>query len=485
MTKNQLTNDIRVEILAEKEKWSSIRVARDNVNKKLWIALNYHNVRNVYNWIIDDIKEIKNTLSDLNETIEEHKHYEVTDDHYIFYSKRPNQETGEMEKVMFPIEIKVVDQIFKDFSKHWNNLSGEEILQKYEIKPELFQMIKSRLRLYKASDVISPATLDRLSPEEQQQYIDWAIDEHIKNRYKERFTKTHDKKLKEDYIRKSKILSNYDYLLEHLNEFLKNHKPREIELITSESKNNDRLLACISDMHLGKKRTANVRERIFKITQDLIKRPEQFVDLYFWGDNMETLARWWMHKGQLESMDWPFEFDLLMKCVEEIETMLLSLYKSWKNVTVYWVWGNHSRFTQNKEDWMNWLWDLLVYEMVRRSVEQIWIQINILRDTWNTFDIDWIHYIAHHWDDNATKKKASEILWEKGKQWVPNVILFGDKHHYEQFDPNSDAVKILIPSIAWANEYDEKMLLASYTWYVIITKEDWVPCTYTRRFNTN
>lgn len=483
MTKNQLTSEIKQEILAKKELWIPWRQAYRELKDK-YSKLTLHNVQDVYKWLEYEIRDLKDSLSELNETLNEEQHYELTDDHYIFYQKRPNVETWEMEINKFPILISTVDNIFKDFSKHWNNLSWEEILQKYQIKPELFQMIKNRLRLYKASHIVSPATLDRASDEELQDIIENWIDEHIKDKYRDKFTKTYEKKVKEDYIRKSKILSNYDYLLEHLQEFLKNHKPREIEIITPELKNTDSLLACIADIHLWKKRTNLVKERIFKITSDLIKRPEQNINLFFAWDNMETLARWWMHKGQVESMDWPFEFDLLMQCVEEIETMLLSLYKNWKNVTVYWIGGNHTRFTQNKEDWMNWLGDLLVYEMVSRSVKQIWININILRDTWNTFEIDGIHYIANHWDDNNSAKKPSQILWEKGKQWMPNVILFWDKHHYEQFDTNSDSVKILIPSIAGANEYDEKKLLASYPWYVIITKdpEDNTPCTYTRRF---
>jgi hypothetical protein len=62
----------------------------------------------------------------------------------------------------------------------------------------------------------------------------------------------------------------------------------------------------------------------------------------------------------------------------------------------------------------------------------------------------------------------------------------GDRHHKIEYDPHTNATSIQVPSIAWKNEYDQKLLLASYPWYVVVfngADEDDVPQTFTRRFN--
>lgn len=479
----KITPEIIEKIKQAKEEWLSFRKIRDKVSKEINQNLTYHNVRDAVISLWLEVTKIQNDLKDLNETLEEWKHYEITDDYYIFYQNRTNN-IWEKEKVKYPIAISTVDSIFKDYSKHWNNLSWEEILQKYEIKPELFFLLKNRLRLFKSSHVLSPATMDKLTDEELQKHIDWAIDEHITDRYKSKFVKTFEKKKNDDYIKKSKILSNIDYVLEHIQDFLKEYKSEPVKIIRDkEPKNNDSILVWISDLHIWKQRTNNVLTRLSKITTDLINRPEKNIMLFFRWDNAETLARWGMHPWQLESMDWPFEFDLLMKCFEEIKSLVLSLYKSWKNVEFVWWGWNHWRFTKESKDSMNWIWDLIIYELLKQSVNHLWISVKILKDEWSNFEFDWINYITHHWDNFATNKNPSTILWEKWKQNKPNIILFGDKHHLEMFDCQSDAIKIIIPSISWSNEYDKSKLLASYPWYTIISKNsDWVPDTYIRRF---
>lgn len=482
MKNSLITPEIKEIILKEYEKLQSIRKTQNKVNELLNINLTFHNVRDNVQILEDKIDWLKDWLDELNSILEENNKFEVTDDYYIFYQNRINP-NWEKEKIKYPIAINTVDAIFKDYSKHGNNLTWDEILQKYEIKPELFFILKNRLRLFKTSHVISPATMERLSDTELQSHIDWAIDEHIKDRYKSKFVKTFEKKKDEDYIKKSKILSNIDYVLEYIRDFLKDYEIKKINPIETKIKNNNHILVWTADWHLGKQKSKNVLKRIEKMTIDLINRDEQYIDIFFWWDTPETLTRGGMHKGQIETMDWPFEFDLLMMCVEEIEKLLISLYNAWKIVRCYWEWGNHWRFTENKQDSLNWIWDLIIYEMVNKSLKNIWIKIELLKETWSNFEFDWMNIITHHGDDWATKKNTANILWEKGKQWVPNIILFSDKHHAEQFDCNSEAIKIIIPSMAWSNVYDKDLLLSSYPWYIIISKNsDWVPDTLIKRF---
>ena len=456
------------------------------VQKDLDIVLTFHNVRDIINALKNKTVDVQSNLHALNEDIEEDCHYELTEDYYIFYVKKTNL-AWVVEKIKYPIEIKTVDSIFKDYSKHWNNLTWDEILQKYEIKPELFNILKSRLRLYKTSHVISPATLDRCSDEELQTIIDWAVTEHIKDRYKSKFTKTFEKMKQEDYIRKSKILSSHEYFLESLQDYLKTYIPRELNIVQDIINNNDEISVLFSDLHLWKMNTENVLNRINRMTIDLINRPEKNINMICIWDLFETLTKWWMHKWQVESMEWPFWFDLLLKVVNVFETMLASLYKSWKKIKFFWLGGNHDRFTEKSDDSFAWIAAMAAYEMISRWLQNLDMEINLLREEWNVVDLQWFRYILHHGNNGATKKKPSQVLWEKGKQWVPNIIAMWDKHHKEEIDPNSDATFLIVPWMAWPNEYDKKLLLSSYPWYVIVAKDyfDNTPATTTRRFKNN
>lgn len=486
MSKENLTPDIVERIKLLKEDWFSIRKIKDKVNNDMWTTLNFHHVRWIINALQDEVESIKDNLKDLSDSVEEDQPYEVTEDHYIFHQKRKNAESWEIEINKFPILISTVDAIFKDYSKHWNNLSWEEILQKYNIKIELFNIIKNRLRLFKASHVVSPVTLDRCNEDELQWHIDWAIDEHIEDRYRRKFTSTFEKKRNEDYIVKSKKIANIDYELNVIRQFLEQYQPRELNIIREVITNNDEITVLFSDLHIGKMWTDKVLSRIERMTTDIINRPEKKVNLICLWDLFETMAKWWMHPGQVESMEWLYWFDLFKKVIDVFETMLASLYSAGKDIKFYWIGGNHDRFTANKEDWFAWIAALMVYEVIRKSLQNINIEINLLRETWNVLDLQWFRYILHHWDDWANKKKPSQILWEKWDREKPNIIAMWDKHHHEAIDPNTNATFALVPWMAWENEYDKKLLLASYPWYMIVAKDyfDQTPSTTIRRFNT-
>jgi len=147
-----------------------MKKVKNKVNKELWIVLSRNNIRDILNGFYDDIKKVKNWLKELNDNIKEKNGYEVTDDHYIFYLKKENEYWNKILK-LYPISIKVVDNIFKDYSKYWNNMTREQILQKYNIKLHLLNALKSRLRLYKNSHVLSPITLWRLNEKEREEII--------------------------------------------------------------------------------------------------------------------------------------------------------------------------------------------------------------------------------------------------------------------------------------------------------------------------
>jgi len=187
MKKQLLTPEIQEKVLEVYEELNSIRWTRDKVNQLLNISLTFHNVRDIVQWTQEDIEHIKTVLEEMNEDIAWVQRYEIKDNDYILTHKWLNK--------VFKISIDLVDNIFKDYSYHWNNLSWEEILRKYKIKPEVFSLIKSKLRLYKASDVISPHTAETLPEEELDIKIHEAIDENI-SKTKEKMLNTYEKQFK-------------------------------------------------------------------------------------------------------------------------------------------------------------------------------------------------------------------------------------------------------------------------------------------------
>ena len=470
MKSKLITPEIQEKVLEIYNEWNSIRNTKKIYNEKYNEILTFHNVRDIINWLINKVDE----LQQLNHDIKSKSHYETTENEYIFYKKEKDNYWEDLYK-WYKILISTVDDIFKDYSKHWNNLSQDEIIQKYSLKPEVWNMIKSRLRLFKTSHTLSPISLDRSTDEELEEHIEEAIDEHIQDRYKSRFVNTFEKKKDIDYIKKSKILANIDNTLEHIDEYLKNYKPKELNIDIPEVNNSDEITVLFSDIHLGKMNTKEVLRRIEEMGDDLANREEKNITLISLWDLYENLVKWWMHLWQVEDMDWPHWFDLLMKWVEAIEKLILKLYSKGKNIKMYWLWWNHWDFTNLKQGRWWGIGEHIAFEMIRRWLQNIEVEINILRDTWNILEIEDIRYILHHWNDGVAKKwqrKPKDILWEFWDTSKFNIIATWDLHHLETNNNSDKSLSLIVPALAWRNSFDSKLWLSSNPWYVIVKRKD-------------
>ena len=468
MKQSEINKETLEEIEKTYKEFSSIRKTREDINKRLNMTLTFQNVRNAVKWLIDEVKELKN----LNNNTKSNPKYSVNETSYIFYLKREDSKWNKIDKE-YSISIDVVNNIFKDYSKHWKNMSWEEILQKYSLKPEVWNMLKNRLRLFKSSNTISPIALERASETKLNEYVDTSIDEHIQDRYKTKFINSFEKKKNKDYIAKSKILANIDNTLEHIEHFLIWYIPRQLDLEVVKIDNNDEIDVIFSDIHLWKTGSEEVLKRVKEMTDDLINRKEKIIHLMCLWDIFENLAKWWMHIWQVEDMDWPHWFELLMKGVSLLEEMLLKLYKAWKEVKFYWIWGNHDRFTKNKDDGFAWMWAYIAYELVKRWLANIKIEINILKDTWNVLDLDEVRYILHHWDNGVAKKAINnwaKILWEYWDSNKYNIIATWDQHHLEMNNNSDKSLWLIAPALAWKNTFDSKIWLSSNPWYLIIKR---------------
>jgi hypothetical protein len=142
--------------------------------------------------------------------------------------------------------------MFKDFSRKGNNLSGEAMRAKYKLKPEAWNAIKSKLSLYKDSHVVSPYTLENLSPEDEAQVVHKAIEDHIDTKV-EKFTMTYDKEFKKRANEALKEKANFDYKLARLQEAIEKHEPIALDfepVVVDENEESANYV--LTDIHLGK-----------------------------------------------------------------------------------------------------------------------------------------------------------------------------------------------------------------------------------------
>ena len=485
MKKKEITPEIIDKVKETYKVEKSMRKTRDKL-KNLY-NLTFHNVRDIINWEFDrqkrKIQKQKEELEKLNNEIQEKKQYDVSDEHYIFYITKEDEYWNKTTKP-YPISIKIVDNIFKDFSKHWNNLTSQAILNKYSLKPELWHTLKSRLRLYKDSNVVSPITLQRLNPEEADKKIEDVIDETIQDKYKKSFVDKYNRQKKAMYKKMSTLLSSQEAYMEGLSKYIQDYKPRQLDFEVDKLDNNDEIMVLFSDLHIWKMNTDKVLERLQKMWKDIIKRPERKINLICLGDLFETIVQDWMHPNQKNTMDYTDSYEIVMLVVNILEDLIIKLIQQGKEVNFTGLAWNHDRMTMNKDlDQKRLAW-LLTYQLIKRGLKDTETKFNILMQKWNKINMMDYNIILHHWDDWATNKNTSQILWELWDKNKHNLIIFGDKHHLESKDVADNATKIIVPAMAGANTYDKSLLLSSYPGYVMIEKdEDGTPMQLIRRFN--
>ncbi len=431
------------------------------------------NVKKKFNEVIssDDIYELcvriekmKEKIQKINDEIDDSKPYEVVDGHYVFHRK---------DEAPFRFSIEEIDDMFLDFSSKGNNLTWEEMLQKYELKPEAWQCIKHRLRLYKASNVISPFTAENTPEEELDKKIEYAISRHIDS-IKGKMVQTYDKQFKVEAKKAFKILWNLEYFLEHLQTYLESYQPVKFDFVPKQIYNNDIKHFVITDIHLGKTNTKDIIARIDRVHDEILRSPERIIYLTCLGDMVETLAQDGMHPWQIaygmDSELW-YGFELMMNTVKIFEKLLISLYKNWKEVIFNGITGNHGRMTGRKEDDIMRTWELVIFELIKRGLQNMDIQLNYHKELINTFSYWNLNFIIAHGDNKFAERKQTDVLWKHWNNRKYNVIMLWDRHNVK-VQEEKNWTWIQCPALAGQWHYDKSMDLHSEAWYIVMKEND-------------
>lgn len=492
MNKKNITPEIVKEV-KEFETLTNLawRPIRDHFKDKIeWLTL--HNVQAIINGLYDDLleteleikafqeeKEEEGTkVSELNEIVKEVKDYEIEWDDIIFYEKKKDT-YWETYLQRIPVSLTDLDRIVYDYSRKWNNISWPKILTKYWIHRDVWKLIKTRLNVTKDVNACHDIILDRIKEKHWEEWVEQKVVEvsskAIKSKYHDNFKPTYAKIKEKEFVKKSKRLASMTATLEWAREYIQDYNPKPLDFDVVPRDNNDEVEVVFSDIHLGKMNTKQVLDRVKEMTADIKERPESIIHMICLWDIFENLAKGWMHTGQVETMDWPHWFELLMFWVQVLETMFIELHKAWKDVRFYWIWGNHDRFTANNDDGFSGIGAYITYELIKRGLSNMQIEINILMETRNTLDFDEVRYIIHHWykwvaKKAVTRSKASEILWERWDSSKYNVLLTWDQHHLEMNNNSDKSLGLICPALAWKNEFDNEIWVSSTPWYLILKR---------------
>lgn len=400
----------------------------------------------------------------VNAAIEDKPKYEVSWDRYLVWP--------------FSFSIDEIDGIFADYSIYGNNLSQQQIMNKYKFKPEAWDAIKRAFRLNKYSHVVSPFTADNLPEDELDERVNEAIETHH-DTLVERLTYTHDRKFKKEAKQAFKVKWNVDYFVDRLREAVSEYVPLYdgdyIEVLERHSSKIEHIV--ISDIHIGKVETSKVLARLGEVANYCVESSADTIYITCLGDLAEAFTWDGMHSNQIAfgtdhdfGMYW---FNLFLRVSEILERMVRYIVREGnKKVIFTGITGNHDRFSIEKEKDQERVGWLVVYEIMKRGLQGV-AEVQYFNSHAATFEADWIHYIIHHWDGNMDRQQPEKVVITYWNLSAYNVILSGDKHTLRASE-GRNFTNIKVPALAWVGVYDKSMNLHSETWFLVIrTNKHW------------
>ena len=431
------------------------KVIIEEFRKKYDRILTRHDIYHV----LQDLKNLQDTLSGINgEAKEEKKKYEVKDGWYFFYGKYAT----------YKLTVDQVDALFRDYSKYGANLSGEEICRKYMLKPEAFQLIKSSLRLFKASHVISPHTAEVSTDEELDDKVEEAIGAHS-DRVREKMVRSHSQREKEEGLKARKSLANIENLMAEVKLFAETVE-RDLpkyDIKTKPTKAPGECAVFFSDTHFRNGKYDEVIGRMTSIADDAISRKEGTVNVFFLGDLAETLCPEMMHDSQFAIMERHDVARTIFAIVDAFSLFIARIANSGKKVNFYGIGGNHDRISRLHDQDIRRTGAIMVYEFLKRTIRNARVNVEYFTEKINKVESGNLAYVFHHGDDGFSNRKPEDILWKNGTQGKHNVIIHGDKHTITAKE-TKEATMIGVPALCGQGEYDKRLDLHSKPGYVIV-----------------
>jgi len=458
-----------------RNEWLSIRKIQDRIQDELDVSIWHWTVHRILERCKEQLDERKEALKWLEKDLED-KLYDHDDENLYVYTRKINH-LGEKESRRHEIPFDVVNPMVRDYVRKGNNMTQQQVMDKYGLKDKVWNALKSALNLTKHSWVCNEVYLrvleDKYGEEEMIKYIDETAFKTVEDKYKRLEVDRFDKAKEREIEKAISILRGRENWLDQLNRYLTTYEPIKVNFKRKELKNNDVYDVGMSDFHFWYQ-SNNVAIRMHRATNYLINRPESNINLMCLWDLVENIVPWGeMHVWQQQHQDM-FGFELMMFTVKQFESMLLELYKANKIITFTGIAGNHDRLAKNHGEDIQEMWAQVMYELIKRWLEQCDIDIQYLSEKTNTYDTSQIRYILHHGHEkfsNKAQRNPDKILRDHGSKEKPNVVMYGDKHNINVRETNNATI-VGLPAFADRWEYTKRLDLYSEPWLVWFKKNE-------------
>lgn len=448
------------------------------LSRELGETLKAEDVKEIIEKARELVKWTKEKLKEMNDWIKDTPKYEIINDEYVIYTNVNSPEWKVKQVYRLPVEL--VDNIFNDYSRYWGNMSWQAIMSKYDLKPKVWNLIKSNIWLYKDSNILSPLSMDNASKEwKVEEIIEEATYKNFQDKYKHKYKDAHITNLEKLVKKQAKILGTIEGFLEHIEPIINSVRPIKIQALKHKNYKWSIPVYHFWDTHLWKNWTEKVVARMMTLADDIIKHPSKKIWINFWWDIWETLVSGWMHKWQIESMEWVYNFDLFMYWVDVFVAFLEKILRSGKEIYSVWKDGNHDRPTQLSIDSPERTYALIFFKFLEQKLSQAKIEFNIIKDSVWSYEIDGIQYLTGH--EPIHNKQPEKIAW-KLADTNKHVIYTTFHLHNEWIYTGKNVTQIAVNWLAWEWEYDSRLQLHSYPWYTVTERNEFgLPDIYSKR----
>lgn len=431
--------------------------------------------------ILRDIDKENDSFKELNQFITGKERYKTTSTHYIFY-KTLKDKYGVKEKKEFEIKKEVIDKIFKDFSKHWNDLSWEDVRKKYNMTPAAFELIKSATWLYKGSNVISDGTLKTLSDDKLTDLITESVNSRLSDKYTNKFREVWSNRKEQEYKKALNYMGQTEFLFERIQETITSWKSREFKPVKLSNYKVKEGVVAFGDVHMwlktlkkdGFKLQTNsdiISKRLREISGYVASKEWTKATLVFNWDLFE-----WMQYNMMHPMQWMeadlFWIDQLNALTDTTEQMALDIINSWKKIKILVKRGNHDRADTNHNDKV-WIFAAIFAQLLKKwlkpYIEKWYLEIEYSWEDVTTMLIGKLNYIIYHWDILSPKTNLSTITtryWFPMNSWIFNVVIVSHWHS-NMLDECLNALRYRLSAIVTSNEYAEWLGANSLPWFAV------------------
>jgi predicted phosphodiesterase len=378
--------------------------------------------------------------------------YSVTENTYFFNAKRGN--------FSFPVEF--IDNLFYEFSEKGLDLSGTEVMNKYELEPYQWHHIKFVLNLYKKSHIFSPYTVQNTPSERLGEMIEEKMNKlfsSVQYQVEQKYEKVLLKKYKDGVRQQETRNLEVKTIISELYDLIPQAK---VEVVINKTSSSVRpIVVHLFDLHFGaENRNSGLPvfspEILEQYLDDVAKRVNQVgssdVTIFFGGDFIESFS------GSNHPDSWKglapgyYGSRLVIECYKLLARFISKVI----NVTaIIGVAGNHDRAAGNKKEESEGYIAELIFEFLRLAVGDH-IELAFDRKLVST-EIDGIGYLLTHGDKGLTNKQPAELILDWGFPGLFNLLVSGHWHERRIKSDTKNFRQMTCPSIFVGNDYSDDL----------------------------